>query len=293
MRRSLLSVLAAALLSAASVVAAQQRPIVVAGASGRFETQLDPKTAVSGFSTAQTKAFRGQLDRLVTEFRGMPTVNTPPSPICHRLMSWIEIIPPHGVLSGRVEVLRPINFNGGKCNAMTGGGVQISVNRADALVESRYINAYSVEGGPGRWYVLPVRKIGNGRITLEGNVVAMVRPGASPFRPVSIERYLKEKSKDSPQSEAAQKLATLPAASRGLSACVGADGMVVGQASCAASRTVVEINPAYFDKSRPSDMQMLVVQTPNGRSSESAADEAARMAMWQALDLDALQAMVR
>lgn len=283
MRRPLLSVLTAVLLSAASVVAAQQRPIVVAGAGGRFETQLDPKMRVDGFTAAQTAAFRGQIDRVVAQFRGMSTVNTPPAPICHRLMSWIEIIPPHGVQSGSVEVLRPINFNGGKCNAMTGGGVQIAVNRADALVENRYINAYSVEGGVGRWYVLPFRKV----------AVALVRPGASPFRPVSIERYLKEKSKDAPQSEAAKQLAALPTASRGLSACFGMDGMVTGRADCAPSRTVMEINPTYFDKSRPSDIQMLVVQTPNGRSSESAEDERARMAMWNALDLDALQAMVR
>jgi hypothetical protein len=55
----------------------------------------------------------------------------------------------------------------------------------------------------------------------------------------------------------------------------------------------VELNPAYFDRQRPSAVQLLVIATPKDRQhGESDAKMAARRAMWAALDRQALGALV-
>lgn len=62
---------------------------------------------------------------------------------------------------------------------------------------------------------------------------------------------------------------------------------------CPAGLTLVELNPAYFDTSRPAAIQLLVVETDERRThGENDARFAARRAVWDALDIRALAAMV-
>lgn len=53
---------------------------------------------------------------------------------------------------------------------------------------------------------------------------------------------------------------------------------------------VVEINPGYFDTGRPGDIQLLTLVTPLRADDRS---EPSRTAIWKALDMASLQAMVR
>lgn len=63
---------------------------------------------------------------------------------------------------------------------------------------------------------------------------------------------------------------------------------------CPAGLTLVELNPDYFDTSRPEVIQLLVVETPEGRThGESDARLAARRAVWDALDIPALASLVQ
>lgn len=63
---------------------------------------------------------------------------------------------------------------------------------------------------------------------------------------------------------------------------------------CPTGLTLVELNPDYFDTSRPDAVQLLVVETPEGRThGENDARLAARRAVWDALDIPALAALVR
>lgn len=63
---------------------------------------------------------------------------------------------------------------------------------------------------------------------------------------------------------------------------------------CPAGLTLVELNPDYFDTSRPDAVQLLVVDTPEERThGESDARLAARRAVWDALDIPALAALVQ
>lgn len=83
---------------------AQQIPIIQSGADGRYERQIDPKTAIPGYDGSTSRTFRGAIDELVGQLAAMPSVNSPPAPVCHRLMTYIEITPPHGVPAASVSV---------------------------------------------------------------------------------------------------------------------------------------------------------------------------------------------
>lgn len=93
---------------------------------------------------------------------------------------------------------------------------------------------------------------------------------------------------------AATMLARLGEAERTAPACISMDtGEFDSAAGCPRGFTLVELNPAYFDKSRPDAVQLLVIETPSGRThGESDAKLAMRRAIWAALDRDALAALV-
>jgi len=91
------------------------------------------------------------------------------------------------------------------------------------------------------------------------------------------------------------ELAALNPDARALPAC-----FVPGRASldstpgCPAGLTVVELNPDYFDTSQPEAIQLLVVETPERPThGEDGVRFAARRAVWEALDLPALAALVQ
>jgi hypothetical protein len=363
MRTSTLLLSAAALLAVPSVTHAQRVPVVQAGAEGRFELQIDPKTRVPGFTPATVAAFRADVDRLIGLIRPLAAVNTPPAPICHRLMSWIEINPMHRVMAASVSVLAPISFDGGRCHNMTGSGIFLHINALSGLLEPQ--RAHVTDGdGSGHWWFVPLEYASRRVIDL-GDRIAFTHGRAPLLRPVSAERYLKlriaqfssgdedgtgdlaawlnggraeleasnramlrdmagqvppaalQKLADGmkagietterelrrragtspqagPRAALEARLAALTPAERAAPACeADTTGEIETRPGCPGGRTLVELNPAYFDPQRPSAVQLLVIATPKDRQhGESDAKMAARRAMWAALDRQALGALV-
>lgn len=361
------TILSAALLGGTVLVApaaAQQAPIVQAGASGRYETQLDGKTSVPGFTAAHVAGFRPQVTRVVQAFAAMPQVSAPPAPVCHRLRSWIELNPEHGILGAVVSVMAPISFENGRCHAMTGTGLFVRLNGLSQLADPQEAFVRTESGGD--WFLLPIRSQTPRRLVLAGNRVALTHGRAPLFRPVSSGEYLREmllRTPADPEGGAAGELARwfasgkaqmiaenetqlrelaamLPArdlqrvaegqravvesterhlqreagASRGPSerqrleaqlaalpahlseapACFDATGALQPGATCPSARTLVTLNPDYFDHRMPDAVQLLVVETPEGRThGESDARLTARLAIWTALDLAALERLVQ
>lgn len=362
------SILIAALLGGAILATpatAQQIPIVQAGAGGRYETQIDPKSRVPGFSTAQVAAFRPRVDHLLATFAAMPQVTAPPSPVCHRLESWLELNPEHGVLAAAVSVMSPISFDGGRCHRMTGTGVFARINGLSQLVDPQEAFV-RVSGGSSDWFLLP-HATAVARVVRVRDAIAFTHGRAPLFRPVSAERYLREmlgrhpadpvggdagelarwlaegkprmlaenaqklremsaflKPADMPRMAQAlqvvvdsteeqlrraattdrgpsarqqleSRLASLDAAARSAPACFpGAAGELDPTPGCPTGYILVELNPAYFDRSRPDAVQLLVIATPEGRThGENDTRLAARKAIWNALDHGRLAALVQ
>lgn len=362
LRRALLAAALGGLLT--SSVAAQTLPAVPllqAGADGRYETQLDPKRAVPGRSAAQVAAFRAEVDRLIAHFAALPEVTSPPSPVCHRLKSWIEVQSFHGPMAAEVGVMAPISFANGRCHRMTGTGVVARVNSLSLLLDPQ--EAFlRIDGGPSDWFLLPQGAVQERTIRIR-DAVAFTHGRAALLRPVSAERYLAERLRLSPASdaggelarwlaegkpkalaEAAQMLrelkggmsaenlakiaegqrvsleayeaalrdaassqepterdgllavsAALPAAARNAPACLLPGTLALDPTpGCPDGLTLVELNPDYFDPGRPTTIQLLVIETPGGRThGENDQRLSARRAVWDAVDHEALAALVR
>lgn len=285
MRHLFAAALAAAALAGSA--AAQEVPIIQSGAGGRFERQIDAKTRSEGFGPPQVAAFRGAIAPIIDQLAAMPAVSAPPAPLCHRLKSWIELINPHGVMGAEIAVMAPINFQNGRCNRMTGGGVLLNVNMPSVGLNP---NRAVVRGETraGDWYVLPfVPSLDPKRVEFETDGdrhVALTHGRAPLFRPVSMERYQRQIGDQAP----------LAPAQRAAPACMTQTGELRADAACPASRTLVELNPDYFDRTRPADVQLVILSTPAGRyHGEDDAKLAARTAVWNGLDRAALAARVR
>ncbi|MBE1527108.1 hypothetical protein GGC65_001564 [Sphingopyxis sp. OAS728] len=290
----LLTLFAAALCGTAAV--AQEVPIIVKGAGGRFETQLDAKTVVPGFPGDKIRQFRRSSDALIAMLEAMPEVNAPPAPFCNRLKSWIEILPLHGVLGAEIGVMNPINFSGGKCHRMTATGVIFRLNSLSLLLDPQEALMRAGEG-EGNWWLVRDAEIANRRIIEIRDAVAFTHGRAPLLIPVSTGRYLRrqiaiEYEGSTVRHQLEARLADLDPTERAAPACLlRTTGALVRD--CRAADTVMELNPAYFDKSRPEAVQLLVVETPPSAGHGETADRfAARKAIWNALDHNKFAAMV-
>ena len=196
--RPIVALLAAAAAFAATAPSLAQdgRAYVPTGDGGRYVKLLDPKTRVSGYQPAAVEEFRARMGEVIAQLDGMAEVNTPPPGICHQLNSWIEM---HGaidakVLSGIVEVMRPLEYRNGRCIKTNNALVMIGLNRTSDLVGKREAHLADVEGGRN-WYVQPLEQAPDGRIEIVRGgyrVVALTRAGTPLFTPVSAERYAAE-----------------------------------------------------------------------------------------------------
>ncbi len=168
------------------------------GDGGRYVKLLDPKTKIAGYAPAAVQAFRGNMGKVIAQLDAMPQVNSPPAGICHQLDSWIESggALDAKVLSGHVEVMRPLEYRGGRCIKTNNALVMIGLNRTSDLVGARESHLTDAEGASGRnWYVLRLDRLEPQRIELVRGgyrVVALTRAGSSLFVPVSAERYAAE-----------------------------------------------------------------------------------------------------
>lgn len=197
--RTLSALLAAVAVATPALTAAQDMRVrAPVGDGGRYVKLLDPRTRVAGYSPAAVQTFRGRMGQVVTQLDAMPQVNRPPPGICHQLDSWIEM---HGaldakVLSGVVEVMRPLEYREGRCIKTNNALVMIGFNRTSDLIGSREANLADVEGHDGRnWYILRLERSAPRRVELVRSgyrVVALPRAGPPLFVPVSAERYAAE-----------------------------------------------------------------------------------------------------
>lgn len=97
------------------------------------------------------------------------------------------------------------------------------------------------------------------------------------------------------RQELSAQLAALDPAARELPACfIPGILSLDSTAGCPDGLTLVELNPHYFDTTRPEAIQLLVVETPEARThGENDMRLAARRAVWDALDIRALQDLVQ
>jgi len=294
--------LAAPLLN--STASAQQIPIVQSGADGRYERQIDPKTSIPGFDASASRSFRAAVDELVAQLGAMPSVTSPPAPVCHRLMTYIEITPPHGVPAASVSVLSPINFNNSRCSPITGGGIELILNRTSAAFERSRADVPEAEGGRANWFVLDPAITDNVIRLRDGTT--LITNGGTLLTPVSARRYATEQIKRSGEADGhmppptqrrpswTSQLSRLSAGEAERQACVDEWGAIDTAPSCPAYRKVWEVNPDYFDKTRPGKIQLMVLRTPQGPyHGESAERFKARQAMWASIDLARLSALVK
>lgn len=136
---------------------------------------------------------------------------------------------------------------------------------------------------------------------LKGSISAADLAKMAEAQRVSLESYETElrRQANAPEPEERRELkarrAALSAAALDAPACLVPGTLALSEApGCPDGLTLVELNPDYFDPRRPETIQLLVVSTPKGRThGESDARLAARRAVWEALDRDALAALVR
>lgn len=287
-----------------ATASAQQIPIVQSGADGRYERQIDPKTSIPGFDASVARSFRAAVDELVAQLGAMPSVTSPPAPVCHRLMTYIEITPPHGVPAASVSVLSPINFNNGRCSPVTGGGIEFILNRTSAAFERSRADVPEAEGGRASWFVLNPAITDNVIRLRDGTT--LITNGGALLTPVSARRYAMEKIKQSGEADGHMpppasrrpswtvQLSRLGAGEAERQACVDEWGALDTAPDCPAYRKVWEVNPDYFDTTRPGKVQLMVLRTPQGPyHGESAERFKARQAMWASIDVARLSALVR
>ena len=292
----LIALLAATL--CASTALAQETPIFVKGAGGRFETQLDGKTSVPSVSADKVREFRRSTDALVALLEAMPQVNAPPAPICNRIKSWIEIVSLHGALGAEIGVMNPIKFEGGKCHRMTGTGVIFRFNSLSLLLDRQDAIMRQGEGADeGNWWLVRDPSIAARRVIELRDSVAFTHGRVPLLIPVSTGRYLRRKiaielDGSTVRSQLESQLADLESAARAAPACLlRTTGALVRD--CSAADTVMELNPAYFDTSRPETVQLLVMNTPSSPvHGEPAERFAARRGIWFALDRSRLASLV-
>lgn len=275
---------------------AQETPIVVKGADGRFESQLDPKVSVPPFPVEAVRKFRRSSDALVAMLAAMPQVNAPPVPVCHRIKTWIELAPPHGVLGAEVGVMNPFKFEGGKCHRMTATGVIFRLNSLSLLLDPQQALMRRGEG-EGDWWLVRDASIGARRVIEIRDSIAFTHGRAPLLIPVSTGRYLRRKMAveyegSTERRRLESELADMESAARAAPACLlRTTGAVVRD--CRAADVLVELNPAYFDTSRPEIVQLLVMETPSSPVHGETADRfAARKAIWNAIDRAGLAALV-
>ncbi|WP_282945795.1 MULTISPECIES: hypothetical protein [unclassified Sphingopyxis] len=267
---------------------AQEIPIVQSGAEGRFERQIDGKVSIAGVDRAMLARFRGAIDRLIAQLAAMPSVSAPPAPVCHRLMSFVEVTRPHGVLSGSVSVLSPISFAAGRCHRMTGGGVEVIMNRMDAAFETSRAHMSDVENGRANWFIMGPEVSGN--IVRLPNGTIVITNGKPILTPVSARRYRAEHEK-----RFGPMKGVLTEQTAGKQACLDESIWSIDPAAdCPPARRIWEANPDYFDAARVGDVQLLVLRTPQGPyHGESEARYQARKTIWASIDLDGLAEQVR
>lgn len=278
---------------------AQDVPIVQAGAGGRYERQIDPRTAVPGVQAASMGQFRAGVDAVTAQLAAMPEVHAPPSPVCHRLKTFIETTRPHNVLSASISVMSPINFNNGRCHSMTGGGVEIYLNRLDVAFERNRALVPNAEEGRSNWFAMPYERVAADRYKLADGTL-IVTNGRPFMNPVSADRYAREQVRlmgedgSAGRNEWTNLLATLTPEQRGRPACLSPSMTSLSFAgSCPPERRVWEIHPDYFDPRNPGKLQLMILKTPQrAYHGESRERYAARLALWSAIDVDRLTALL-
>lgn len=331
------SVLCSCLLSACllaahgSSPAADQIPIVPAGAGNRFELAIDPKTQIKGLSAQQTVQFRRRIDDVVAYLRGLEAVSQPPAPTCVRLHSWLDIEAAAGIPRGSVDASIPIGFEKQRCQTITGSGVGIHINDFTAA----FGQDHTVQAADGKQYLLlDIESQQAGITRLRDKTVILSRPGQLPWRPVNRQKYLEQEARRlADELASAEKTAkdfnahyarnggAMPAdqqdmlagslrlqkaslervrraladsrPGKGLTAlCLDAMGQVSDD-ECPAGMVLMEPDPNYWNRGTPAHIQLIVVRTPETQHTmEDDQRYAVRMRIYESIDPGRLRELI-
>lgn len=319
----------AALALAATLAHAAEVPIVPAGAGNRYELQIDPKTRINGLTAPQAAQFRKDVDGLVQYLRSLDAVTQPPAPVCMRLSSFlVQDAARDAPAQATVDAHIPIEFKNGSCHRMTISGVSFYLNYAGGLFRADN----KLPTADGDYYLIDIAAQEGRVTRLGDGTLILSRAGALPWRPVDRQRYVQEQvalktkqleeieqgeralneliakqggkpPKKNPAAQRAdrervQQLERLrqeaqAGANRGAPVCVNEMGEVTAERSCPANRVVVEPNPAYWNQQLRHRIQLMTVATPAHQNMQESNDKfGARMAVWQALDIQRLLGML-
>jgi len=296
MRTALLA--GAALALSAGAALADDPGRTVAGAGGRFLTSMQTSGAATGFTTAQTAVMRGHAAKAADLLRAVPSVSSPPPPACSLIFSRQGRSIYGGVISASVDVTTPEVQRDGSCGPMTEMSSGISLNEPLGLPTP----PPEGETTDGRWEMLPVVRKAPGYLELP-NKVYFHESRAELVLPVSAERYAREQLRQLTDggrhdggplaAEWNRRLASWGPAEKQSAACLEADMMFASPDNgCADDHKAYEFNTAFFDRSRPSDVQAIAFLFPEAHSIESAASLSVREPIPQMLDRRALAGLL-
>lgn len=304
--------LAAAASASVSTAAAQEdtRKLIKAGADGRFETLEENAAALRGHPNDHVTAFRSRLDAVFQFVKAMPAVSSPPYPTCSRLDSWIERNDIQRVLMGSVAVHTPEVVTPGRCERRSEAGVEVALNSLAPVL--RNAHATAPENGSGDWYLLPIIHQGPDFIELESEQIILFEPRGAPFKPVSLERYARHQLRQltsNGRSDGGElgdlyrkRLAAWPPAEKASAACARDPAAPIANledvvpepvAACPAVFTVMEVDRAYLDVSRPTSLQIITLSNPSRHGLESDRSWELRSAVWRSFKQADFRTMMR
>lgn len=296
MRAALLA--GAALALSAGAALADDPGRTVAGAGGRFLTSMQTSGAASGFTAAQTAVMRGHAAKAADLLRALPSVSNPPPPACSLIYGREGQSIFGGVIAASIDVTTPVIEPDGSCGVMTEMSSGIQLNQPQGLPSPRPEG----ETTDGHWEILQVVKKGPGYLELP-NKVYFHESRAELVLPVSAERYAREQLRQLTDggrhdggplaAEWNRRLASWSPVEKQSAACLETDLLFIfPDNACADNRKAYEFNGAFFDRSRPSDVQAIAFLFPDAHSIESAASWSVREPIPQTLDRRALAAML-
>jgi len=305
MRAMLLAGVTAALLTGRAQAQVHLKETwTVEGANGHFLTSIQDSGAAYGFTEAQTAKLRLQGAKVIELLRAVPSVSAPPPPACSLIRTRENsTLHPGGVVATDIAVTTPLLGEDGTCGGpplirVTEKSTSIFLNLPVGLPTKSPVD----DGVDDDWGLLQILDRRPGYLELP-NAVYFHESRAELIKPVSVERYAREQLRmltgggrhdGGPlAAEWEGRLANWSREERAGDACLEADLMMAKPDNgCRDDRKAWEFNTAFFDSTRPSDVQMIAFDFPAQSNSESAASWSVREPIPRLLDRGALASLI-
>ncbi len=305
MRAMLLAGAAAALLAGAAQAQVHLKETwTIEGANGHFLTSIQNSGAAYGFTEAQTAKLRLQGAKAIELLKAVPSVSSPPPPACSLIRTRENnTLHPGGVVASDIAVTTPVLGEDGKCGGppiihLTEMSTTIYLNLPVGLPTKSPVD----DGVDDDWRFLQILDRRPGYLELP-NAVYFHESRAELIKPISVERYARDQLRmltDGGRHDggplAAEwegRLANWSPEERAGDACLEADLMMAKPDNdCRDDRKAWEFNTAFFDSTRPSDVQMIAFDFPGLLNDESAASWSVREPIPRLLDRGALASLI-